>query len=297
MKVEFKKNTYEKEVINPNMIYNRCDLWSDNSYLIKVSDADNVHYLMAAIEGKQCYIGIWLMKIPQKVLQEVEKIIFKKYPIITTIKYEYALVRTGYALSKNHFKIDLPDNEEQLRSRLSKKGRYNIKREKDILIKTFGSFLVQEYTAGDCPKEIINCYFKFKKATHNINYHMSSSEYINKYHVSHIYVLYIDGIIGAILLSCEQCPIVYIENLTYDLKYSKFSCGQILYDIYLTKLIQKGFRELYLAGGNLAYKKRYGSTEEVIYNGIVFRTIFAQGVYIVRDFFHRNVKPLIKKII
>ena len=96
-------------------------------------------------------------------------------------------------------------------------------------------------------------------------------------------------------MSCEQCPIVYIENLTYDLQYSKYSCGQILYDIYLTQLIIKGYKELYLAGGDLAYKKRYGSIEEAIFNGIVFRSKIAEEIYAIREFVHRKIKPLFKK--
>ena len=295
MKVDFFNTLPCDGLIEPNMIYNRCDLWAAKSCLIKVLEGKKYYHLMAAFSNKECYLGIWLMNIPKRILIGVEKAIFRSYPFVSTIRYEYALVKTGLSFPKNHFRIALPDNEEDLKARLSKKGRYNIKREKEILIKTFGAYQVKEYTSESCPSDIINLYFKFKEATHHIDYHLSAVEYLKLYHVSHVYVLYVGEIIGAILLSCEQCPIVYVENLTYDLQYSKYSCGQILYDIYLTKLIMKGYKELFLAGGDLAYKKRYGSIEEAIYNGIVFRSKLAEVFYAMREFVHRKIKPLLKK--
>lgn len=140
MKVEFFNNGSGKSCIIPNMIYNRCDLWATKSCLIKVSEGNMSYNIMAAFINKECYLGIWLMDIPKNILIEVEKAIFQSYSFVSTIRYEYALIGTGLAFPKNHFRITLPDNEEDLRARLSKKGRYNIKREKDILTKTFGSY-------------------------------------------------------------------------------------------------------------------------------------------------------------
>lgn len=271
MSIVIEDNVYSSNISAPNIIYNRCDLWADRFALVTVDESNQQYRIMLAVTDIEVYLGVWLLDIPVKVLKVVEKAIFSKYPNIKRIRYEYGLAPSGYSVPKNHFKIHLPETEDELRARLSKKGRYNIKREKDILTKTFGEYKVEEYEAELCPEEIIELYFQMKEATHGVDYHMSPSDYIKSYHISHIYTLKLGEVIGAILLSCEQCSIVYIENLTYDLNYSKYSCGQILYDIYLSKLIKKGFRDLYLAGGNLDYKKRYGSIEENIFNCIVFR--------------------------
>ena len=100
---------------------------------------------------------------------------------------------------------------------------------------------------------------------------MSSDEYRKKYHVTDLYALF-DNCEKpiAVLLSCEQCEGVYLENLAYDINYSKFSPGKQLYHIYLHELINKHKKALYLLGGNLSYKKRYGS----IYVHTFFCTVY-----------------------
>lgn len=295
MEVIIKENISGIGLIHPNVIYNRCDLWSSHYVLIEVFDGSISYNFMLSISGAEGYLGVWLMDIPKCVLEFIEKTIFERYSNLKSIKYEYGLVATGYFTPKNHFRITLPNSEEELRARLSKKGRYNIKREKDILTKTFGNYTIEEYTSDNCPKEIIDVYFRMKRVTHKVDYRMSADEYMKIYHVSDIYVLKLGDAIGAILLSCEQCSVVYIENLTYDINYAKYSCGQILYDIYLTRLIKKGFRELFLAGGDLDYKKRYGSVEEPIFNCIVFRSKIEHFFYATHELIRKKVKTLLSR--
>lgn len=295
MIINIQENISNRDNINPDVIYNRCDLWADNYASVSIKCEKMEYNMMLSLDGDSCYLGAWLMNIPTNVMLESERAIFERFPQVKRIKYEYGLTPTGYASPKNHFRITLPDTDDELRARLSKKGRYNIKREKDILSKTFGGYDVVEYMAEGCPSEILDTYFKMKKATHNVDYHMTASEYIKFYHVSHVYVLKVGAEVGAILLSCEQCSVVYIENLTYDLRYAKYSCGQVLYDIYLTILIQKGYKELFLAGGNLDYKKRYGSVEEPIYNCIVFRNRFDHALYAIRECLRKVKNRIIQR--
>lgn len=85
------------------------------------------------------------------------------------------------------------------------------------------------------------------------------------------------------ILSCEQCPVVYIENLTYDTNYAKYSLGQILYDIYLKKLVEKGKKEIFLLGGDYDYKRRYHSVEETTYNDAVYRSIVSKNYLLAKN--------------
>lgn len=92
--------------------------------------------------------------------------------------------------------------------------------------------------------------------------------------------------------SCEQCSCVYVENLTYNEQYSKYSCGKALYDIFLARMIEKGKKEIFLGGGNLEYKKKYGSVEETVYHCVVFRNAVIKFSYISK----RKLMSLIQKM-
>lgn len=104
------------------------------------------------------------------------------------------------------------------------------------------------------------------------------------------------GEIGAILFSCEQCSCVYVENLTYNEQYSKYSCGKALYDIFLARMIEKGKKEIFLGSGNLEYKKKYGSVEETVYHCIVFRNEFLQCVFIIKHKFISIIQSIYCKL-
>ena len=115
-----------------------------------------------------------------------------------------------------------------------------------------------------------------KERTHGTVYNLDENEYCIKYHVSDIYTLTIgdSNRLASVILSCEQCPMIYLENLTYDQELADYSPGQILYDEYLKQLISKGAKGVFLLGGEYGYKKRYGSIEKQIYNSTVYRNCF-----------------------
>ena len=180
-----------------------------------------------------------------------------------TNNYHIQLMNSGF--DNYLFRIKLPDNIEQLDLRLSSKGRYNIRREKRLVNDSFGDYQFVECMPNTTLAGILmESYLEFKMKTYGKDYGLNLEEYCKKYHVSKIYGLLLgeEKIVGAVLLSCEQCPCVYLENLSYNPDLSKYSLGKIIYDEYLKSLVEKEYKELFLNDGDYSYKKRYGSIQE-----------------------------------
>ena len=268
--------------VKPDFIYNRFDLWPDERknghvFLWCCKDECKEIYFEVLVEGSTARLGIWLMPIAAEALKHIIKAVFKSDRAIKNIVFENGFApAVGKVTKKNHLRIELPDSAEELEKRLSKKGRYNIRRERRLLEEKHGASQVVDLPAlSEKAGSLWEHYFKYKKMTHNTDYNMTISEYCDRYHVTNVYALLTgeEEHIAAIILSCEQCPIVYIENLTYDTALAEFSPGQILYDEYLRCLIRKGTKEIYLLGGDYSYKKRYGSIEETVFNCGVSRDV------------------------
>lgn len=267
-----------------NFIYNRYDLYceSKNVQVYHIYDEKNSLYVeLQMISDYEAKLGIWLYDISEDVISKVVKSAFAQNKNLKTIYYYNSLIsykNTG--IPGNHFRIVLPDTKDELSSRLSSKGRYNIKREKRILEQEVDGYVVTDYSISDAPQYVINKYYDLKKRTHKIDYDYSATEYMKKKGVTNIYTLEVGANkrIISMVLSCEQCPIVYLENLTYDIEFAKYSPGQILYDFYLEKLIEKRKKEVYLLGGQLSYKRRYGSIEEILYYGEIDRSKIKQFI-------------------
>lgn len=258
------------ENIAPNVIYNRFDLFTNADYqLFRYADQTGEYYFEILFSGTSAKLGIWLMRLDSDVMKRISEYVFHHYKSVRYIFAENTYNKFGSYEEVNHFRIEFPGSDEELDGRLSSKGRYNIKREKRILAQDFGSYTVKKYDAQcEDAMPLWNQYFQFKKNTHDHRYHMTPLEYCDVFHVTTMYALHVgqDQEAIAMVLSCEQCPIVYIENLSYDTEYAKYSPGQVLYDEYLKHLISAGVKEIYLLGGDYDYKRRYGSIEETVYN-------------------------------
>ena len=275
-----------------DFIYNRFDLFAEDWYVIRFDCGGRHHVLTAALQGKRLQLGVWLVRLLEGTLPELIRILFRKIPGLEEVVYENSLAPAGRNPDLcNHFRIELPSSEEELHSRLSAKHRYNIRRERNVIENELGSLDFVEYQ-GEIPDEIVEEYFRFKRKTHGVDYHMPPRTYLETFHVTDAYVLEAGGGLLGVLFSCEQCSIAYLENLTYNQEFARLSPGQVLYDHYLVRLIEKGKREIYLYGGNLAYKKRYGSIEDMVYNGRVFRN----GCVFLSLKFKRGLKRIVNKL-
>ena len=277
MVVCVENNDSNMACIYPNCIKNRPDLLGLEPFeLLRYTDPGEEITVTVRYVDNIAYLGLYMVPLSEKAVKQFIQYIFKHNKQINLIRYEYSYQKPGENIHvHNHFRIRLPETVEQLEGRLSKKGRYNIAREKRILEQTFGTWSVMEYAFDDDKAlPVWEQYFDYKSLAYGEHWRDSTrDEYCRNFGVSTVYVLTLgaEKHIGAIVLSCEQCPEVYIDNLTYDPELAKYSLGQILYDEYLQALIRKGRKELFLLGGNYSYKKRYGSLEEQVYSGQVIR--------------------------
>lgn len=267
----------EWEKIDPEMIYNRLDLiMGENSYILTVENAEQnleKKYIPVHIDGNIALLGIWGTQITQNEINSISNFIFAKYPLINAVSSRRAKIADYPELVRvNDFHIDFPDSSEEFDDRVSSKGRYNIRRSRKVAENNYGKVSFESYSINSTEiNDLFEKYFSLKKVTHNAQYGLSAEEYIKKYYVSDIYSLKFGENVVSLILSCEQCPCVYLENLTYDVNYGKYSPGAMLYDEYLRTLINKRKRSLYLKGGDLEYKKRYGSIEEQLTTFKIYR--------------------------
>lgn len=265
--------------VSPDFIYNRFDLWAlpegGEVSLWRCTGPGAEFYFEALTAGDEARLGLWLTPLESAALSRIVKAVFREFPQVKRIRGENLLAPVfGVCLERNHFRIDLPETPEALSQRLSSKGRNSIKRKKRILGERFGSYRICAYDPLSREAEAAwRFYFEMKRRTHGTEYGLDARGYCARYHVTNVYTLELgdEGRLAAVFLSCEQCPQVYLENLSYDPALAEFSPGLLLYDEYLKLLIGKRARGVYLLGGDYSYKKRYGSIEDSVVNCTVYR--------------------------
>ncbi|MDD6697300.1 MAG: GNAT family N-acetyltransferase [Veillonellaceae bacterium] len=267
--------------IEPNMIYNRLDLIrEESSELLQVAGKGEMLYVPCCIIDNTAILGVWGMRLTMAQVQAVARYIFEHSPEVVAVSSRRAdLVDAPETFHKvNDFHIDLPSQPSDFDQRISSKMRYNLRREQRLAESKHGTIFVGETNVKDTEaEELFKRYFTMKKVTHGRDYGMTMVEYIRQYYVSMIYTLRFGKHLVAIVFSCEQGNSVYLENLTYDVAFSKFSPGSLLYNQYLKRLALKKKRALYIKGGALAYKRHYGSIEQWLSTFKIYRNADVVG--------------------
>lgn len=264
------------DMVRSNFIYNRFDLQDNNNFtVISYEDKTEKIYLQYKIVNEEtAKIGISLAEIRPIVIRRIADYIFKVNKSIKTIEYSNSLSPLDKSVMGNYFRIELPNTIEEFEKRQTSKSRYNIKRNIRLLEEAYGeSHFVHVDALSDSAKPFMDFYFENKLEGYGTDYKLDYLSYSAEYYTTNIYALMVNNNIVSMLMSCEQCPIVYLENLTYDNLYSKYSPGIVIYDYFLKKMISDKKKQVFLKGGDYEYKKRYGSVEEQIYDGIILRKI------------------------
>ena len=301
--ISISQSNENADKVNPNFIYNRFDLWTGHEgcthETLCITDGTNEFYVQVLYENDTAELGLWLSKIPGEYAKELSRYIFRKHREVKRIKFQRCFTDISVSNKTNHFRIEIPASIEELNQRLTHKFKYNMRRERKMLEAEAGSLTFEEYEAGKFPDDLFTSYFRLKEQTHGRSYHMTGKEYTGTYHVSNAYVIRGGkGEIISLVLSCEQCPVTYIENLTYDTKYSKYSPGKMIYHYFLEALIRKGTKELYLSGGkgkNYEYKRHYGSIEEFVYSGVIHRHLHMRILFALKVMIKRLIPEGFKK--
>ena len=287
-------NTYISQ-INPDFIYNRFDLFCDNYIVLLAERGQEKHIFEARIFDKYAELGVWKMRISNALLKEISKFFFGMYPNIGYTKFFFCNTDGKYKDVK-HFSIDFPDTIESFLRRRSSKSRHRLNKQRHQTEREIGPITYQEYKKEDCPEEIIKYYNIWKEKSHHIGKIEDTETYFLKYHISNIYALFFGEHIAAMMFSCEQCPVAYLDNFSFDILYSRYSPGQQIYEYVMTRLIDKHFKKVFLAGGDYDYKRYYGSIEEILYDGVIYRNIYQRLKYYLIIYYNKHLYWKIIKI-
>ena len=266
--------------IMPDIIFNRPDLQGKNWILIRTGKGKNV---FVSKEGSTVTLHSEYMDFTKNELSDVVRLLLKYYKDASEINIPLINIRYGVWRNTYPKYIIIPQEMDGIDSKLTKKERYNLERSKKRLDEEVkGSLQIVEYEGTkEIPLELVKSFFEMKMETHNTDYGLEENQYLEKYCVDHAYVLKSNMDIIAILFSCEQCDCVYFENFTYNVKYSKWSPGMIIYNCFLNSLSKKRKKIVYIGAGKLDYKNKYDSTEEHRYYCIRYRsapkTVCVQG--------------------
>ena len=269
--------------IDPDFIYNRFDLFCDNYIVLMAERGQERHVVEARLFDDYAELGIWKMQISNALLKEISKFLFGKYPHIGYTKFFFCNTDGRYK-EVIHFSIDFPDSIESFIQRRSSKSRHRLNKQRHQAEREIGPISFQEYKKEECPEEIVKCYNLWKARSHKIG-KIEAQSYFQRFHVSNIYVLYFGDNMAAMMFSCEQCPIAYLENFSFDIQYARYSPGQQIYEYVMTRLIDKKFKRVFLTGGDYDYKRYYGSIEEKLYDGVICRNIYQRIRYNLITFF------------
>lgn len=280
--------------INPNFIYNRFDLTESNYILLHVSKNDKDYYLEVSLKDNYAELGAWLMRISKNDFDEISTYIFSNYPLIKYISF-YNVITDLKIKIKKFFYLNLPSTYSEIEQRLTSKSRQRLRRNKRDAAEKFGEMTFEEY-ANSIPDRIVNEFFKLKKDTLHIEYNLSCKDYIEKYHVTNAYTLSFGKRTAAIFFTCEQCPIVYGENFSYDETFAYYSPGILIYDLIIQRLIEKGKTQFFLGGGNYEYKKKYKSTEISVCEGHIYRNSLIKFKCSCWNFYDHHIFWKLKKM-
>ena len=227
-----KKYVFE---IEPDFIYNRFDLFCENYIVILAERDEERHIIEARIFNNYAELGIWKMNISNKLLKEISNFIFSNYPIIKYTKFFFCQTE-GKFKERKHFYINFPDSAELFLQRRSSKSRHRLNKQRHQAEREIGAITYKEFKTGNCPGEIIKKYNRWKDSSHHIGKIEDAESYLKRFHVSDIYTLYLGDNIAAIMFSCEQCSVAYLENFSFDIQYSRYSPGQQIYEYVMNDL-------------------------------------------------------------
>lgn len=268
IKISKTNRPQDLEDVSPSFIYNRFDLFYDKCEYeaVKIRSDGTVKTVEYRLEKDQAELGLWLTPITPEELEQLIAYIRKNHPNVKKISYKNGVLPYGKARAHNHFRIVFPETVEEMESRISSKSRAKMRKKLRHAEEQYGPLRVLEYDRSDLPDEVVETFFRFKQEIRGRVYNMTPVQYLNRYNVSHCYVMMFGDTVGAIRFSCEQCPIVYGENFTYNPEMKEYSLGRAIFVHHLIRMVEKKHTELFFAGGDYEYKTHYGSIEETLYD-------------------------------
>lgn len=215
------------------------------------------------------------------------KYLFKNYKP-KRINCHYSLYNFFANLHQDHnFSIELPKTFDELIAREPRKKRYNLKRERRILSELGVRFEEIQKSEFD---NAVSTFFEYKKITHNRNWNMTPTEFLQWLNITNIYALKKDTEYIAFALSDEHFPKIIFQQTAYNPIYEKYSPGSVMYVYFLQEMISKKYTEIFLGGGGHEYKRMFGSREDFTFNGYISKHYILKGLYMVLRHFAAKTK-------
>lgn len=292
MKHEYKIAEIQKwgDSVTPNFIFNRFDLskGKDQNHIeiLQVKSQNDCYVIEVYYNGKEATLGLWLSNIPDEPVQAAAKYIFAHHAEIKKIYFSHSLRKHGITEDHNHFRVDLPATIDEFDKMGTRKERYNVRRRLRKIHDEQGEIIYCEYRMDEeIPYDVLRRYFTDKEEGYTLQDAVPQAkdeieDYVRQHDITNVYTMNKqDGTIIAIILSCEQCPCVYIENITFDAAYRSYFPGILLYDHYLRCLVSKHKQSLFLGGGKWEFKRRYQSKEDHVYECRIYRGALNQWIH------------------
>lgn len=262
------------QIVRPdayNLIYNRFDLLYEYIEEIKI---ENFKFQIAVLNQK-ILVNVWGKFFQQDIFDEMINAVLRKYKGAFYIQITKSYNNYKNQLHKTEdIVLYLPQTEDVLFSKLSSKHRYNLNRSQRLMEEISGSLSFKHFERCNIDDGIVEQYFEWKKKTHGTDYKLSPKEYLAEYHVTDALLLLAGKSVIGIIFYCKVDKTVYLENLSYDIRYEKYSPGFLAYTFFLRELIAEGCEVLYLGGGNYSYKKHFGTAVYKAYTGRIYTDKF-----------------------
>ena len=241
-KIELVDSNKSIEKVYPNFTYNRFDIrFNDDFKMYAVHENEKTFFIPYHIENDLCIVGVWLTPISKRAFDLIIDDIFDKNHNVFKIYARYSLNQYDGLDTFNHWRVELPENIEEFATKLSARTRYNTSWYPKKIKENFGDYEIKIFRRAEISDDIVNRYFEFKKLTHGYDYHMTPTEYLDNFYVTHAYVMYISGNIEAIIFNCLVNDIAYIENLSFNSELHKYSLGTVLYYYLINDLIKNTY--------------------------------------------------------
>lgn len=274
--------------LQKNFIYNRFDVFYKNDYLLFYlkNESDEV-YIPVHFEGKSAFVGMHLVKINKTSLEDFIKYLFKNFSI-NKVKFKYCGTEI-YGLKKEEYCfVELDKNIDNFINKLSSETRYNIGRYTRKIEKDFKLEIKHYDTKEIIENKLDEKFIEFKNITHGRSIE-SLKKYMNYYLdnsiITDAYVMFLDNKIVSIVFidNIPNNQNSYLENLTYDIKYKKYSVGTVLYFNTIKALINENKEIFYLGDNSTEYKTRFNGQIVDVYSGTVYR-YFNKFIHWLRKF-------------
>ena len=259
-----------------NLIYNRFDLiYIQNVEELVYEYNGEFYYVQLYIKNEKALINIWGKLFPQELFDLIIKDIFSGHPDLLCIEVTRAYNNYyGMLHEAEDILLCLPESFEELFDRIKTKHRYNFRRSKKLLEEKLGAITVEKYSGNEIVNELVDCFFEWKKHTYGTEYQLEGMEYLKKYNVTDCIYIKAGRTPVSILFYCKVEDTVYLENLSFNNVYEKYSPGFLGYVILLKELIHEKCKILFLGGGNYSYKRYFGTVVNRAYSGIIYSEQF-----------------------